>query len=337
MQNKEVVCWLLLSLYKTKPIKIMISFSKKVVLIFFTLLFATQIKAQDFQGQAYYFSKTTMDMSRWDRGGKMSEAQKKQMEARMKPWLEKTYILTFNKEESIFKEDEKLEGGPGGRTPSMWGSSFSPGLQYKNIKEKVFLQDQEFFGKQFLITEQMAPFAWKMGSEKKKIGQYVCYKATTMRPASEISFTSTTRGKTPKKKEISKEEEKKSHDKAQQLNASAVAVPAAKVVVAQDSKEKAEIEEKEEQEMVEVVAWYSPMIPVSQGPTEYWGLPGLILELSAGNTTMLCNKIVMNPEEKITIKRPTKGEVVTKKQYNKIITEKMQEMRDNRGRGNRRY
>ena len=49
-----------------------------------------------------------MDMSRWDRGGKMSEAQKKQMEARMKPWLEKTYILTFNKEESIFKEDEKI-------------------------------------------------------------------------------------------------------------------------------------------------------------------------------------------------------------------------------------
>ena len=96
-------------------------------------------------------------------------------------------------------------------------------------------------------------------------------------------------------------------------------------------KEKEEIEEK--QEMVEVVAWYSPMIPVSQGPTEYWGLPGLILELSAGNTTMLCSKIVMNPEEKIEIKRPTKGEVVTKKEYNEIITGKMQEMRDNRGRG----
>ena len=91
--------------------------------------------------------------------------------------------------------------------------------------------------------------------------------------------------------------------------------------------------EHEKQEMVEVIAWYSPMIPVSQGPTEYWGLPGLILELSAGNTTMLCSKIVMNPEEKIEIKRPTKGEVVTKKEYNEIITGKMQEMRDNRGRG----
>jgi GLPGLI family protein len=293
----------------------MFSFSNKVILLLFTLLFATNIKAQDFQGQAYYFSKTTMDMSRWDRGGKMSEAQKKQMEARMKPWLEKTYILTFNKEESIFKEDEKLEGGPGGRAPSMWGSSFSAGLQYKNIKEKIFLQDQEFFGKQFLITEQMTPYAWKMGSETKKIGQYTCYKATMTRPSSELNFTSTNRRDREKKKEEKKKD-------------STSVVSDANVAVAV---EKEEIEEKEE--MVEVIAWYSPMIPVSQGPTEYWGLPGLILELSAGNTTMLCSKIVMNPEEKIEIKRPTKGEVVTKKEYNEIITGKMQEMRDNRGRG----
>ena len=297
----------------------MFSFSNKAILLLFTLLFATNIKAQDFQGQAYYFSKTTMDMSRWDRGGKMSEAQKKQMEARMKPWLEKTYILTFNKEESIFKEDEKLEGGPGGRAPSMWGSSFSAGLQYKNIKEKIFLQDQEFFGKQFLITEQMTPYAWKMGSETKKIGQYTCYKATTTRPSSELNFTSTNRRDKEKKKEESKKE-------------STLVVNDVKVAKATTEKEVEETQEVN-QEMVEVVAWYSPMIPVSQGPTEYWGLPGLILELSAGNTTMLCSKIVMNPEEKIEIKRPTKGEVVTKKEYNEIITGKMQEMRDNRGRG----
>jgi hypothetical protein len=73
----------------------MFSFSNKVVLILFTLLFASNIQAQDFQGQAYYFSKTTIDMSRWDRGGKMSEAQKKQMEARMKPWLEKNIYTYF--------------------------------------------------------------------------------------------------------------------------------------------------------------------------------------------------------------------------------------------------
>ncbi|MGK0387196.1 MAG: GLPGLI family protein [Patiriisocius sp.] len=314
------------------------SLYNKAILFVFTLLFATNIQAQEFQGQAYYFSKTTMDMSRFNRGGgQMSEAQKKQMEARMKPWLEKTYILTFNKEESIFKEDEKLEGGPGGRAPSVWGSSFSAGLQYKNVKEKIFLQDQEFFGKQFLIKEEMKPLAWKMGTETKKIGQYTCFKATAMRPASEVSFTSTNRGNRADKKE-KKEGEKKEGEITDAVNTDTLKKDSAKTDTANTDTASAdiasEVEEEEEEELVEVVAWYSPMIPVSQGPTEYWGLPGLILELSAGNTTMLCSKIVMNPEEKIKIKRPTKGQVVTKKEYNEIITGKMQEMRDNRGRGN---
>jgi len=69
------------------------------------LLVTVSINAQDFQGKAYYFSKTTMDMNRFNRGGQMSEQRKKQMETRMKSRLEKTYLLTFNKEESIFKED----------------------------------------------------------------------------------------------------------------------------------------------------------------------------------------------------------------------------------------
>ena len=82
--------------------------------------------------------------------------------------------------------------------------------------------------------------------------------------------------------------------------------------------------------MTEIEAWYSPEIPVSHGPLEYWGLPGLILEVSAGNTTMLCSKIVMNPEEKEEIKAPKKGEEITKKAYQETIMEKMIEFRNNR-------
>ena len=46
--------------------------------------------------------------------------------------------------------------------------------------------------------------------------------------------------------------------------------------------------------MIAVEAWYTLDIPVSHGPGEFWGLPGLILEVSAGNTTMLCSKIVFS-------------------------------------------
>ena len=53
----------------------------------------------------------------------------------------------------------------------------------------------------------------------------------------------------------------------------------------------------------EVTAWYTPQIPVSQGPGEFWGLPGLILEINDDKTTILCTKIVMNPNDKSKIKR----------------------------------
>lgn len=82
--------------------------------------------------------------------------------------------------------------------------------------------------------------------------------------------------------------------------------------------------------MTEVEAWYTPMIPINQGPGEYWGLPGLILEVSVGSTTMLCSKIVMSPKEIMKIKAPVKGEVVAKMEYNKIIIHKMKEFRENR-------
>ena len=280
----------------------------------FALLFSVNLNAQDFQGKAYYFSKTTMDMSRFGGGQQVSEQQKKQRADRMRPFLERTYVLTFNKEESIYAEDEKLEA-PGGRGSNMWGSSFSPGPQYKNVKTKIVLQDQEFFGKKFLIKEDMEPMEWKMGTETKQIGNYTCFKATATRASKEIDWSKMSR------RRGGSEENKKTKDSTK----------TAEVASIEDVK--VETPKEEGPEMLEIVAWYTPMIPISQGPADYWGLPGLILEVSAGNVTMLCSKIVMNPEEKEDIVIPSKGDVVTKQEYNDIITKKMQEMRNNRGRG----
>jgi GLPGLI family protein len=141
-----------------------------VSLIF--LLLSTFSFAQNFQGKAYYFSKTSVDMDSWG-GRKMSEDQKKQIADRMRSMFEKTYILNFDREASTYKEEEVLEapGGQGGF--GKWGSSFSAGMQYKNIKSQQYLQDQEFFGKQFLITDSLSKLDWKLGTETKQIGQYL--------------------------------------------------------------------------------------------------------------------------------------------------------------------
>ena len=265
-------------------------------LIILMIMGVQSINGQSFQGKAIYNSKTNMDFSRF-RNRQLTEQQKKEMEERMRPFLQKTYTLDFNAEASLFKEEEKLATpGAGGGRGFGFMSSFSSGPIYKNIKTKTFIQDQEFFGKQFLIKQPLTSYNWVMGNETRQIGQYTAFKATTMVPASELNWT---RPQPPRDNEN-----------------------------AEDQPENGE-------EMVTVTAWYTPQIPVSQGPGEFWGLPGLILELNTGETVMLCSKIVLNTGDKEAIKMPEKGKEVTKKEYSQIINEKIQEMRENRMRRDR--
>lgn len=286
----------------------------KYHLLILTLLFTSLFYAQEFQGQAVYESKTTVDFDNFGRGGQLSEQQKKMIEERMKSMFEKTYILTFNRSESLYKEEEKLEapGMGGGRFGGMMGS-FTSGPQYKNVKDGQLLQEQEFFGKQFLIVDDLPKLEWKMENETKKIGDYTCFKATAVKTVDEMDFRSMRR-RGPDREE-SKEGEKTT-----------------------DSTTNKPVEEIEVPKEIVVTAWYTPQIPVNQGPGEYWGLPGLILEVNADRTTILCSKIVLNPEDKETIKKPSKGKEVTKAEYNQIVKDKMEEMREmygRRGRGGR--
>jgi GLPGLI family protein len=205
----------------------------------------------------------------------------------MKSMFEKTYILTFNQTESSYKEEEKLDapGGGNGRWGGMMGS-FTAGPQYKNIKENLFLQEQDFFGKQFLIKDSLPKLKWVMDGETKQIGNYMCFKAIATKTIPDVAFGF---GRRPNDAE---NDENKTKD-------------------------------------IEIVAWYTLQIPINQGPGEYWGLPGLVLEVNADRTTILCSKIILNPEEKAEIKVPSKGKEVTKEEYEDIVKKKTAEMREN--------
>ena len=265
----------------------------KIFLIVFLSCLSFPGFGQDFQGQATYFSKSKLELGSW--GARMSEAQKKQVQARLKNRLEKTYILSFNREESHFDEKDKLDAISG--ATDSWGSNFSPGEQYKNISEGSLVQSQEFYGKLFLVRDKLPSIDWKMGKETKKIGDYLCIKATAQIPTEQLTWY-----------DFSWSELRNENAESEEGTTEA------------------------QTDMTEVEAWYTPQIPVGHGPGEYWGLPGLILEISAGNTIMLCSKIVINPREKLEIEAPEKGKEITKMAYKETITDKMKEMRDNRGR-----
>ena len=87
------------------------------------------------------------------------------------------------------------------------------------------------------------------------------------------------------------------------------------------------MEEFEMPENTTITAWYTPEIPVSHGPENYWGLPGLILEANDGKTTILCSKVVLNPKDKAAIKAPTSGKVISQADYDETVTKKMEELR----------
>lgn len=268
----------------------------KISFLFFIWFNAHQPEIQEFQGQAIYETKSRLELGNF--GATMTDGQKKQIEERLKNRLQKTYILNFNKETSVCKEEEKLDAISG--ATDSWGKNFSPGEQFKNIKEKTVVQSQEFYGKKFLVKDNLPAFNWVMGTETKQVGSYMCFKATAMIAKSELAWYDFSWS------------DLRNTDNVETSNDNAST----------------------EEPMIEVEAWYTPQIPVSHGPGEFWGLPGLILEVSTGNTTMLCSKIILNPQTKLTIVAPDKGKEISKADYRATIQTKMVEMRDNRmGRG----
>jgi len=199
---------------------------------------------------------------------------------------EKDYVLEFNSIESTYKEIKKLETEEQGYN---WMANYvgeNIGKIYKNAQDKISINETEMMGKFFLVTEDLEKTKWKMSGESKKIGQYTCYKATYIKQEEEKVFSFGNWNQTNGTNQPKKP--KKMRD-------------------------------------VEVVAWFTPEIPVSSGPSWYQGLPGLILEVSDDDTTILCTKIVMNPKEKTKIKRPKKGKVISNQDFVTLQDEKRAE------------
>ena len=202
---------------------------------------------------------------------------------------EKDYVLEFNSIESTYKEVEKLETEGQGYN---WMANYvgeNIGKIYKTAQDKISINETEMMGKFFLVTEDLEKTKWKMSGESKKIGQYTCYKATYTKQVEEKVFSFGSWNQTNGTNQPKKP--KKMRD-------------------------------------VEVVAWFTPEIPVSSGPSWYQGLPGLILEVSDDATKILCTKIVMNPKEKSKIKRPKKGKVISNQDFVTLQDQKRIEARE---------
>ncbi len=164
-------------------------------------------------------------------------------------------VLKFFKNESLYLVEDKIrnESKKGLNMTSIIAGSKN--VYYVNSTEKDYLKqlnDNEF------LRVDLPEIEWTITQETKKIGDYLCFKAVTVKKV------------------------------------------------------------RDDKPAVTTIAWFTPTIPVSFGPIDYFGLPGLILEVSYNRINIRATKIALNSKEKIVIKKPIKGKRMTVKEYDEM-------------------
>ena len=139
-----------------------------------------------------------------------------------------------------------------------------------------------------------------MENETRQIGNYTCFKATTVIPVSDSDFRSFRFRGNKVENDIKKDST--SSTKTNFMD---------------------QIEKPKEKT---IVAWYAPEIPVNQGPENYWGLPGLILEIQEEKRIILCSKVVISNKENFKIKVPNVGVEVSQEEFDAIHKDKMESL-----------
>jgi GLPGLI family protein len=247
--------------------------------------------AQNLQGSIVYQYKRNMKDFKVDIKGEDPNLMKS-IEESVKKSFEKNYILDFEGQKSLFYEEVKLDA------PKQSAFSFSVGnaeKSFKDLENMLEIEEKEFFSKEFLVEGKLTKWDWQITQESKQIGDYMCVKATLIIP-------------------VTAEEIKAINDiKEQQKNS------------------KFQFGEIPDPKDKEVIAWFTPEIPLGHGPREFWGLPGLVLELHKDKESFLATQIILNPKNKNQIKQPKKGKKVTKEEYQKIEKDKFDSMKDENG------
>jgi GLPGLI family protein len=221
---------------------------------------------------------------------------KRQLIEQLKKPQQRQFTLLFDNHLSKFQAVEKVENDipqDGIVIRVEKGNSF--GYKIKNIKEGWYIELADIFSKEFTIKDDLEKMNWTITDETKNIGDYLCIKATR-----NIS--------------VNEEERKKYQEDLETYNKKGTGL----------------FKPVEPKESV-IVAWFTPQIPIGHGPEEFYGLPGLILEVKDENITYLASKIQLNPKDKVSIKVPNTKKAISKKEFDKIQKEKFDSMKNEDG------
>lgn len=251
----------------------------KILFTLFTLILSFGMCSQELSGKATYQIKDIFKMK--DPKPEHNTPEFKELLENIKKSHEKTFILEFTKNASLYSEEEKLPHV--NKDGSIHSVSYGWKKLYKNTTENYFLMENDLLDKIFLIKDTLDITGWELSTETKQIGNYTAYKATkTVVP-------------------------KITEDKELSTNFLLMT------------------NQKESNEIV-YTAWYTPEIPIPNGPEKFGGLPGLILELHTPHRVYLCSEIILNPKKPLEFKVP-KGKTISQQDFDKMLDERAEEYR----------
>lgn len=297
----------------------------------FTLLLVCLTFGMFAQTEGEIIYKTTINIHKQLKGDRAEDLKK------MLPETQSfKHVLYFNDEATLFKKheeetdvaEEDLDRGSrrGRRMMMRMAGGGQNDQMYVDLEEETVVQQTEFLGKTFLITDDIEERKWKLTKETKTINGYVCYKAILQ-----------IKKKEPKQKEAKKEEagegETKVKDDKSGKKDDAKKEEAKKDEGQQEGRGRRGRRDGWNRGPKSVVAWYTPSIPVAAGPSNFTQLPGMVMqvEIDGTNRVITAEKVTLKTLEEKTIKKPKKGKKVTREEYRKIVKEKMDEMRKERG------
>ena len=268
---------------------------KKIQLVL-TLLVAltTSVSAQMKEGKISYERKINMHRNIPD----------PQMKSMMPEFRTDKFELIFNEFASLFRsvvDDEAPDpfanaGGGGGGTRVM-NFRMPATATYTDITKQTQYEARAFFEKEFLIVDSLKQYKWKLSEETKTIAKQLCKKATTTITAPQMSMRMNMR-----------------INRGGENNTDTIASKPMK------PKE------------TELVVWYAENIPVSVGPDNYSGLPGVIMEMDLDNGATVTTAVEVSAKyPKKELVQPTKGEKMTRAQYQENMQKLIQDMQKGGG------
>ena len=265
---------------------------KKIQLAFaFLFVLSTTLNAQMKEGKISYERKINMHRNIPD----------PQMKSMIPEFRTDKFELLFNESASLFRsvvDDEAPDpfanaGGGGG--PRVMNFRMPTTTTYTDIAKQTQYEERAFFEKEFLIVDSLKQYKWKLSEETKTIAKQLCKKATTMITAPQMTMRMSVR-----------------MNRGGDNNADTAAP----------------VKPKE----TELVVWYAENIPVSIGPDNYSGLPGVIMEVDVDNGASLTTAVEVSTKyPKKELVQPTKGEKMTRAQFQENMQKLIQDMQKGGG------